>query len=87
MISNNTTMNVSLTTNNTFRHIYLNDDADDCSIISNRGYRTAANIAAHGMEFTGTTNNLRIFGNQYGTSATTPILNNSVGSNTTVTNA
>jgi hypothetical protein len=87
MISNNTTMNVSLTTNNTFRHIYLNDDADDCSIISNRGYRTAANIAAHGMEFTSTTNNLRIFGNQYGTSATTPILNNSVGSNTTVTNA
>jgi len=86
MISNNTTMNVSLTTNNTFRHIYLNDDADDCSIISNRGYRTAANIAAHGMEFTSTTNNLRIFGNQYGTSATTPIANNSVGSNTTVTN-
>jgi len=87
MISNNTTMNVSLTTNNEYRHIYLNDDADDCSIISNRGYRTAANIAAHGMEFTGTCNNLRIFGNQYGTSATSPILNNSVGSNTTVTNA
>jgi hypothetical protein len=87
MISNNTTMNVSLTTNNEYRHIYLNDDADDCSIISNRGYRTAANIAAHGMEFTGTCNNLRIFGNQYGTSATTPIANNSVGSNTTVTNA
>ena len=87
MISNNTTMNVSLTTNNEYRHIYLNDDSDDCSIISNRGYRTAANIAAHGMEFTGTCNNLRIFGNQYGTSATSPILNNSVGSNTTVTNA
>ena len=86
MISNNTTMNVSLTTNNTFRHIYLNDDADDCSIISNRGYRTAANIAAHGMEFTSTTNNLRIFGNQYTTSATTAISNNSVGSNVTVTN-
>jgi hypothetical protein len=87
MISNNVTTNVSLSTNNTFRHIYLNDDADDCSILSNRGYRTAANIAAYGLHFTNTTNNLRFFGNYYGSAASTAVLNNSIGSSTSTANA
>jgi polygalacturonase len=87
LITNNLTTNVSQTTNNTYRHIYLNDDADNCSIINNRGYRTSANIAAHGLEFTGTCNNLIFFGNYYGSSGTTAVSNSSVGSSTSTANA
>ena len=87
LITNNLTTNVSQTTNNFYRHIYLNDDADNCSIINNRGYRTSANIAAHGLEFTGTCNNLIFFGNYYGSSGTTAVSNSSVGSSTSTANA
>jgi len=86
-ISNNLTTDVSQTTNNTFRHIYLNDNADNCSIISNRGYRSGGNIAAQGLNFTSTSNNLRYFGNYYGSSATTAVSDSSVGSSTSTTNA
>jgi Right handed beta helix region len=87
LITNNLTTNVSQTNNNFYRHIYLNDDADNCSIINNRGYRTSANIAAHGLEFTGTCNNLRFFGNYYGSAATTPVDNTSTNSSTSTANA
>lgn len=86
-ISNNLTTNVSQTSNNFFRHIYLNNDTDDCSIINNRGYRTSANIAAHGLEFTSTCNNLRFFGNYYGTAATTAVDDTSTNPNTSTANA
>jgi hypothetical protein len=87
LITNNLTTNVSQTSNNVYRHIYLNDDADNCSIINNRGYRTSANIAEFGLEFTGTCNNLRFFGNYYGTSATTAVGNASTNSSTSTANA
>ena len=87
LISNNVTTNVSKTTNNTFRHIYLNNDTDDCSVISNRGYRTSGNIARWGLEFLATSNNIRYFGNYYGTSATGPVNDLSTGSSTLTTNA
>jgi hypothetical protein len=85
-IVNNLTTNVSQTSNNFYRHIYLNNDADDCSIIGNRGYRTSANIAAHGLEFTSTCNNLRFFGNYYGSAATTAVDNTSTNSSTSTDN-
>jgi hypothetical protein len=87
LISNNVTTNVSRTTNNTFRHIYLNNDTDDCSVISNRGYRTTGNIARWGLEFLSTSNNIRYFGNYYGTSATGPVNDLSTGSSTSTVNA
>ena len=87
LITNNLTTNVSQTANNSYRHIYINDDADNCSIINNRGYRTSANIAEFGLEFTGTCNNLRFFGNYYGTSATAVLSNASTNSSTSTANA
>ena len=87
LISNNITTDVSQTTTNIYRHIYLNDNADDCSILSNRGYRSGGNVARYGLHFTGTCNNLRFFGNYYGSAANTVVLNDSVGSSTSTANA
>lgn len=86
-ISNNLTTNVSQTTNNFFRHIYLSNDSDNCSIINNRGYRTSANIAIYGLMFTNTCNNLRYFGNYYGSAATAPVSDSSTNSSTSTINA
>ena len=86
MVSNNVTRNVSRTTNNTFRHIYLSESTSNCSIIGNRGYRSSGNIALHGLHFTGTTSVIKFFGNFFGSSASSAVNNLSTGSSDLATN-
>lgn len=83
MISNNIIKNVSLTTNNTYRHIYLNNNVSNASVMINRASRTAANIAAYGIHITDTCSAIRYFGNQIGTAATSVVLDSSGGSTST----
>jgi hypothetical protein len=87
LITNNLTTNVSQRQNNFHNHIYLSNNADDCSVINNRGYRTSVNIAANGLEFTATSNNIRFFGNYYGSSASRAVKNDSIGSSESTANA
>lgn len=86
MVSNNVTRNVSRTTNNFYRHIYISESSSNCSVIANRGYRSSGNIARWGLEFTGTTSVIKFFGNFFGSSATGPVSNSSTGSSDLATN-
>lgn len=86
LITNNLTVNVSRTTNNTYRHIYI-VDGSEYSVLLNRGYRTGGNTIRAGIEIFSGVTNTRYFGNYYGPSATSPVIDAGTGSNTSTVNA
>jgi polygalacturonase len=85
MVSNNIIKDVSQTTNNTHRFIYVSDSTTNTSIISNRGFKENTNVAQYGIQITNTCSGMRAFGNFVGTAATTAYQDNS-GASTTTTN-